>query len=154
MRYSWSYEKANAAIWFIVHFNWHVTSVQQKKSLKKMHWGIETCRRFFRSLSIRYNVHLLVICCIYMQNARYTEFQDELSLLCRSVCSVRKASRLRLYDRGAMVQFPADARQFSLLRSLHLRSGAHPASQLVNTGCSFGTIAAWSRNVTSICSRG
>jgi len=77
-----------------------------------------------------------------MQNARYTQFQDELSLLSRAVCSVSKASRLRLYDGGAMAQFPADARQFSLLRSLHLRSGAYPAPQLVNTGCYFSTIAA------------
>jgi hypothetical protein len=77
-----------------------------------------------------------------MQNARYTEFQDELSQFCRSVCSVSQASRLRLHDLGAMVQFPADARHFSLLRNLHLRSVAHPASQLVNTGCSFSTIVA------------
>jgi len=86
--------------------------------------------------------HLLVICCKCMQNTRYTQFQDELSPLHRSVCLVSKSSRLRLYDRGAMVQFPADARQFSLLRSLHLRPGAHPASQLVNTGCSSTMIAA------------
>jgi hypothetical protein len=33
----------------------------------------------FRYNSIKYTVHLLVICCKYMQNAQYTRFQYEVS---------------------------------------------------------------------------
>jgi hypothetical protein len=39
--------------------------------------SIETCRSFLKiQLSTKYIVHLLVICCKYMQNAWYAQFQD------------------------------------------------------------------------------
>ena len=52
------------------------TYVIIRDSQMMMHWGIETCSCFQIQLSIKYVVHLLVICCKYQRNSRYTKFRD------------------------------------------------------------------------------
>lgn len=42
-----------------------------------MHWATETCRSFQVHFNIEYIAHLLVICCKYIQNTRYTRLQND-----------------------------------------------------------------------------
>jgi hypothetical protein len=47
-----------------------------RDSQMMMHWDSETCRSYQIQLGIKYVVRLLVICCKYQQNSRYTKFRD------------------------------------------------------------------------------
>jgi hypothetical protein len=64
-----------ASLW---HSKQQCLHLEGSRTLRR---SIETCRGFFQiQLSIKYIVHLLVICCKYMQNAWYAQFQDYTSI--------------------------------------------------------------------------
>jgi hypothetical protein len=73
-----------------------------------------------------------------MYGSEKEEVAEYWSALCSSRYStVGKATGNWLHGRGSEVRFPAEARNVSILHSVHTGCGAHPVSYSMGIGFSF-----------------